>query len=100
MKIKDGVKLDKLTPQLVLAIAIAGQVYLDVVKKEMVITSISDGKHMKGSKHYIGNGVDTRIRDLTPLEQANVLVGLKTSLGLNYDVVLEIDHFHIEYDPK
>ena len=26
--------------------------------------------------------------------------GLKFHLGANYDVVLERDHIHIEYDPK
>ena len=68
--------------------------------KEAVTTSILDGKHSKGSKHYDGNAFDLRIYIYTK-EQVNDYVELlKNELGPDYDVVLEDDHIHIEYDPK
>jgi hypothetical protein len=99
MKLKEGVIIVGERPEIVSALAIADQVYKEVAKKELVVTSIMDGKHGTHSLHYKGYAADLRIRDLTPKEQAGILVELKTKLGKDYDVVLEIDHFHIEYDP-
>ena len=100
MKIKAGVKLEGLSPQIVLALVIAGQVYKDIANKECVITSVSDGKHSTKSLHYSGFAVDLRINNITVLEAKAVLLSLQSKLGDNYDVVLEIDHIHLEYDPK
>ena len=100
MKLKAGVKLEGLSPQIVLALVIAGQVYKDIANKEWVITSVSDGKHSTKSLHYSGFAVDLRINNITVLEAKAVLLSLQSKLGDNYDVVLEIDHIHLEYDPK
>lgn len=65
---------------------------------EMVITSGNDGVHMKNSKHYSDCAVDIRSNDMTYPKQTTSL--LKSSLGRDYDVLFEIDHIHIEFDPK
>ena len=94
IKVKDGV-----TPKnLVIAAAIANT--SQELGLELTITSGTDGKHMKGSKHYTGEALDLRSNNLTK-SQTNKVVGvLKKRLGAAYQVIVESDHIHIEYDPK
>lgn len=90
----------KPSPEIVHAMKVADNLSRSIAGKEAVVTSILDGKHKKGSKHYTGNAFDLRIYIYTK-EQLNDLIDLlKTTLGPNYDVVLENDHIHIEFDPK
>ena len=93
LKIKSGV-----TPRnLVIAAAAA-----NVAEKEgftVVITSGTDGSHKKNSLHYTGDALDLRISNLTTEQRGKLLAGLLTRLGDNYDVILEPDHIHVEYDP-
>ncbi len=65
---------------------------------EMTITSAKDGLHMKGSLHYKGLAIDIRVFDME--NPMLVLEAIKKALGVNYDVIFEIDHIHIEFDPK
>ncbi|MEE9273305.1 MAG: hypothetical protein V3U57_08575 [Robiginitomaculum sp.] len=64
-----------------------------------VITSGSDGTHSTGSLHYDGNAVDLRTNNLTQAQTMAVASALSTLLGSGYDVVVEIDHIHVEYNP-
>lgn len=68
--------------------------------KNMVITSANDGKHKEGSLHYKNLALDIRTRHLEKDEIQIVLNYLRNKLGGDYDVILESDHIHIEYDPK
>ena len=98
LSIKPGVTLNRLSPQIVLAVMIANEVY----KKhgaDLVITSGDDGKHLPHSLHYQGHAVDLRIWTIAPSKVPHVVKDLRNALGANYDVVLESDHIHIEYDP-
>lgn len=61
--------------------------------KDFFCTSIRDGNHGAGSLHYIGQAFDFR-RD-------GVLISeIRDVLSRNFDVVDELDHYHVEYDPK
>jgi len=101
LRIKQGVNLLGLQPQTTLAIIIFHSCYSMLEKLgECVITSCSDGKHSKGSRHYIGGAFDGRTRDLTPEQQHVLCDMLKECLTNQYDVVLEGDHIHVEYDPE
>jgi len=64
----------------------------------LVVTSTTDGRHRKDSKHYDTphNAEDYRL----PLELKHFLAMTRAGLGKDYDVVLESDHLHVEYDPK
>lgn len=66
-----------------------------------VITSGNDGVHRDGSFHYTGDALDFRRWDA---DRAGVLpavlTGLRYYLGDDYDVILESDHIHIEFDPN
>lgn len=66
-----------------------------------VVTSGTEGRHSANSLHYGGNAMDLRRRDLDSAGKTSQAVSaLKSQLGSNYDVVLESDHIHVEYDPK
>lgn len=67
---------------------------------EAIITSANDGEHMHGSKHYTGEAIDLRIIDISMNEARDLALGLKKALGDDWDVILEKDHIHVEYDPK
>jgi hypothetical protein len=86
-------------------IAICAGVF-DGYGKRLTVTSMNDGRHMRGSKHYTGDGWDVRSRgegpryaqwpDVLKLQIADTC---RNHLGSDYDVVVEGDHFHFEYDP-
>ena len=65
-----------------------------------VITSAVDGKHSKGSKHYIGYALDIRSRNMTSNGKLSCTKQLKVKLGNEFDIVLEKDHIHLEFDPE
>lgn len=66
----------------------------------LVITSGTDGTHMKTSKHYLGDALDVRTSNLTNEQIQMVKLNLMGKLGSDYDVIRESDHIHVEYDPK
>jgi len=64
---------------------------------DLVITSTFEGNHGAGSLHYANDAIDIRILQTF---KNNVFADLRDRLGNDFDVVLERDHIHIEYDPK
>lgn len=99
MKLKSGVKIQGIRPELLFALNVADRIY-NTRGKELVITSLNDGVHSPGSKHYSGDAADLRTRFFTHPQQKEIEARLVASLGQDYDVVLENDHIHIEYHPK
>jgi hypothetical protein len=85
---------------------IAEELMAEMYNIYLTITSILDGDHMKGSKHYDGNAFDQRIwfylnREKKYIDQEKYAAELRKRLGKNYDVVVHKgSHIHIEYDPK
>jgi len=68
-----------------------------------LITSCRDGEHMEGSKHYLGDAVDVRLPSRFSSTEHIDIVLLnegRVALGDQYDLVLEEDHLHLEFDPK
>lgn len=99
MSIKKGVKSEFcLTPEILLGLMVARDVYA-AYGHSMVITSLADGKHKEDSLHYTGYAADLRTRDLDDSDKKLVAKMLRGCLGDDYDVVLESDHIHMEYDP-
>ena len=56
-----------------------------------------DGKHKEGSLHFKNRAFDGGLPSVQP-EQ--VFAELRALVGVEYDVVAEIDHLHVEWDPK
>ena len=103
MKCKEGVEIVKggvcVTAQTLHAMAVA-DVVCSNFGVEAVCTALLDGKHITGSKHYIGDAFDLRNRDVPEGQRQAFRDDLALRLGPDYDVVLEATHFHVEYDPK
>lgn len=67
------------------------------------VTSANDGEHMVGSKHFLNHAFDIRIWNIQGDAHSKARVWVERMarvLGLDYDVILESDHIHAEYDPK
>ena len=97
MKFKKGVFYD--LPGAIKIMKVAEDIY-DDFGKELVVTSLMDGKHKKNSKHYEGKAVDLRTYYFSDTEKELVAEILQEELGLDYDVVLEDTHIHVELDPE
>ena len=67
---------------------------------DVIITSGTDGKHMVGSKHYSGDALDIRSSNIPAGKLSPYVTALRGRLGLDFDVVIESDHIHVEFDPK
>ena len=57
------------------------------------VTSIQEGTHSPGSLHYCGMAFDF-------WGQGAKISEVKTTLGKDWDVIDEGNHYHAEYDPK
>ena len=67
----------------------------------LVVTSCNDGHHSLTSLHYSGNAVDLRTRNLPDNITGHIVRDeIKKNLNIDYDVVLESDHIHLEYQPR
>lgn len=96
--IKPGVRVRAMQPEILLAVVIAHELFRERAER-LVITSCTDGRHKDGSLHYTGCAVDLRLPMLT-VQRDQVVKELAERLSAEYDVVLEADHIHVEYDPK
>jgi hypothetical protein len=99
--LKAGVVMNGVQPQIWYAIGMAEAVYLEH-GHALVVTCLKEGHQDRPhSLHHTGMAVDFRIRDMGIATVALIQQQLKTALApLGYDVVLESDHIHVEYDPK
>ena len=101
IEIKPGVSIRGLTPEIVLAAVAAHQAYEELADgAECVITSCTEGKHGRASLHYVGYAIDIRTRTLTTQQTTKVAEKIRRALGAEFDVVLEQNHIHIEFQPK
>ena len=99
LKIKPGVNLTGLANEMVIA-AIVAEGLLAELSKDCVITSALDSKHSATSFHYRGGALDFRTRHLNNTQQKIFEEGLKAALNNDYEVILEHNHMHVEYQPK
>ncbi len=99
MRLKSSVKCIALRPELTLALIVVDGVYRRH-GTECVVTSLNDSKHSKTSLHYSGAAADIRTRTLPAHLRQTVRDEISTRLTTDYDVILESDHIHIEYQPR
>ena len=67
MTYKSGVPSDTLSKEMWQLLNVIDVITLYTTKRFAIITSTTDGKHKKGSLHYLGLAVDLRTKDLTPI---------------------------------
>jgi len=99
ISLKVGVKMEKLQPQLVLGLLVISSIYKDY-GYDLTITSLSDGVHSPNSLHRVGCAVDLRTRCVGSADILSLVSSIRRALGSDFDVVLEADHLHVEYQPK
>jgi hypothetical protein len=97
--VKSGVKLHTLKPEILEAVKVALKAYT-LFGYKLTVTSTNDGKHMRGSRHYVDQAFDSRIWGIKLDTQKCIVDYAKSKLGKDYDIVIEKDHLHWEYDPK
>jgi hypothetical protein len=97
--LKPGVRITGMRPEILLAALAAMEAYR-AAGHDLMVTACVDGKHMTGSLHYAGAAIDLRTRDVAPADVQKLITQIKTCLGDDFDVLLEVDHLHIEFQPK
>ena len=108
IKIKPGVTLHVMTPQIVLALGVADEVY-KMFGQDCWITSINDGVHLGApvwgdslNPHMLGKAVDLRTQNI-PAERRGALYHyLKDALGSSFVCLFEHqglpqEHIHIQF---
>jgi hypothetical protein len=106
IRMKKGVNITELSPKIkdILPAVIKACKFVNGKDYIVTITSGNDGKHMKGSKHYINEAIDIRTKDMKPNKSIFTVIRIKKyikELGRNdwdYDIIDEGTHIHIEYD--
>lgn len=98
MRLKPGVSLLGLRPETAIAMMAAQDVCREL-GVPLVLTSVTDGRHSRGSRHYAGLAFDMRRRHMGPGQAAQARAMLAERLGDGFDVILEATHIHVEYDP-
>lgn len=96
MLVKAGVDISRLRPEIRKKLNEIARRVWSIEKTELVITSTYEGNHSEGSLHYANLAVDIRRHK----KGQEVRDELRDKFGMDYDVILESDHIHIEYDPK
>lgn len=97
--IKQGVDIRGIKHETVLAFSIAQRVY-QRFGLDCCITSCRDGEHKRKSKHYDGYAIDLRTSNIPRNDRQLVCDRIIAALGQQFDVLLEPDHIHIEFDPR
>ncbi len=99
MRIKEGVRIAGARPELLFGLLVAEDVFRGR-GFDLIVTSVLEGNHHAGSLHYKGLAADVRTRHLPEGMKRVLHDELQTALGTDWDVVLESDHLHLEYDVK
>lgn len=94
-----GARIAGIKPEMLVAIAVANEVF-NQHGQDCVVTACTDGKHGDHSLHAFGYAVDLRTRSFAP-EKINTIAQLiARRLSTEYDIVIESDHLHVEFDPR
>ncbi len=96
MLLKPGVDISRLNRNIRRFLTKADAIFT-VYGEELVITSTYGDVHDASSLHYANDAVDLRLPGKYQTEIYRDLNAINPS---KYDVILERDHIHAEYDPK
>ena len=97
---KAGVVFWNMHESITLNLNIIDAIHRRIALRPAIITSARDGEHSEGSLHYEGKAIDLRTRDLPKALIEELAADLAAGLGTAWDVVIEDDHVHVEFDPK
>ena len=102
--LKDGVRINgaHFYPEIVKILDAARDTAPKMERGAVWVTSANDSRHGDDSFHYKNQAFDIRIYNIAGdihYEAKRWAERLQQALGSNYDVVYELDHIHVEYDP-
>ena len=97
MLLKLGVDISRLARPLRRKLDGIDEIFKLITGREAVITSTYECEHRPNSLHYYNEAIGVRLPDSRGGE---VVIKLREYLGKDFDVVPEVSHIHIEYDPK
>jgi hypothetical protein len=97
MELKKGVSISLLKSCMIPAIINCNE-WFKSVGHDFVITAGNDGKHITDSLHYSGAAIDVRTRELSEIQVQDLCDSLRNDLDNQFDIIIESDHIHIEYD--
>jgi hypothetical protein len=109
-QLKAGAKIENMLPEILIGIQILDGVIQTLILKKsipvdyvMTITEITGGKHMTGSKHYLGLGVDVRSKDMSAFAKQEFVRLARIRLTSLFYIFLEgentkNEHFHLQYN--
>jgi len=101
MRFKAGVNPEGVAREIWYALGFVDALSHILAGGEVTATSLNDGQHNPGSLHPQGRAADFRTREESPDVQSAIYAMLREWLGpIGFDVVLEDDHLHVEWDPK
>lgn len=98
MKIKAGANIQNIDVRMRPVLIAAERIWKEH-GQELVVTCGLDGTHSAGSLHYYGRALDFRTHYFDIYVSQEIVNELRAALGSDYDVVLESDHIHVEFDP-
>lgn len=93
--LKPGANIRGLRTEMLFALVVAEGIW-----GTLVVTEGTGGEHKEGSLHYVGLACDLRSNNLTDGELSSRIEKLRAMLGEDFDIVKELDHVHLEYQPK
>lgn len=100
LRLKPGVRIHGLRPEVVLALQVLVGSFGKAGGYDVTVTAGIDGAHSPGSLHYSGAAVDIRTRDVPKEKLPSIVADARESLGADFDLVVESDHLHVEFEPK
>ncbi len=105
--LKNGVQIhgSHFDPAIRLIIDVARETAPVLTDEIVWITSANDSAHKEDSAHYRNRAFDIRIKNIVgvaefPLVARQWVERMQILLGDDYDVLLEHDHIHVEFDPE
>ena len=98
LSFKKGVEIRGVQPEMAAVWPVIASVYGEF-GRHCVITSVVDGEH-KSIVHPIGFATDFRISNVPTGWHEKLADRIREVLTDEFDVVLEVDHLHIEFDPR
>lgn len=100
LSVAKNVTLLGLQPQMLLAHTVVLQVLDEKGAKQVVITAVTNGKHMAGSRHGFGLAVDYDPVEFGPAQMRDAATEIERRLPDEFDIVAHDSHIHVEWDRK
>lgn len=100
ISLKPGVTLTGIRPELLVGIMVAQGIFRES-GLDTILTSVTDGRHSSTSLHYSGCACDLRTRHIpNRIITKSIADAIREALGHHFDVILETDHIHMEWQPR